>query len=464
MPPSRLGRYEILREIATGGMAKVYLGRVVGEGGFERLVAVKVMHPHLDGEPEFVAMFLDEARLAARIRHPNVVPTIDVQKGEQGLFLVMDYIEGPSLRAIHRLLKREKRAMPVEIAVRVLLDVLSGLHAAHELRDQNGEPLHLVHRDVSPHNVLVGTDGIARLTDFGVARAEARISSTASGQLKGKLPYMAPEQLLGRPVDRRTDVYAAGVVLWELCTGKTLFKADSEGALVHMIVAGASRAPNEIEPRVPPAVAAVCMRALSTDAEQRFATAEDFGEALEHAAHVGLLDPARPRAVATFVRELAPSLQALEGPGPASVSSKVARKTSPEAAPIEPLPSVAPPDTGTRHDAVLAGPPERSRRGVFAVVVAVAVAAVVAIGALVYGGGDAAHEPAPAAEPRADATAISPPEGAGSATGDTTASPPDPSTTAKRTAPPRRTATAREKTPPAPPPPPKPTEFRPKGL
>src|SRR4051812_40580135 len=165
----RGGRYEIIRVIRSGGMAQVRLGRAPGAGGFERLVAVKAMHAHLAAEPDFVDMFLDEARLAARIRHPNVVATLDVQQDEEGLFLVMEYVEGPSLQSVLRPLRRARRVFPLDLALRIFLDALAGLHAAHQLTGAEGEPLNLVHRDISPHNILVGVDGVTRITDFGVA-------------------------------------------------------------------------------------------------------------------------------------------------------------------------------------------------------------------------------------------------------------------------------------------------------
>jgi len=189
----RLGRYETIRAVASGGMATVHLARALGAGGFERLVAIKVLHPHIQSEPDFVAMFLDEARLAAQVRHPNVVPTIDVSTDP--LFLVMEYVEGPSLHAVQRDLRRQNKVVPLEVALRITLDLLAGLHAAHELTDSSGTLLNFVHRDVSPHNILLGVDGVTRITDFGVARAESRLSSTRGGQVKGKLAYMAPEQV-----------------------------------------------------------------------------------------------------------------------------------------------------------------------------------------------------------------------------------------------------------------------------
>src|SRR5262249_50413419 len=191
------------------------------------------------------------------------------------------------------------------IAVRIFLDILAGLHAAHELTGPDGASLNLIHRDVSPQNMLIGADGISRITDFGVARAESRLSTTRGGKLKGKLAYMAPEQIKGDTVDRRGDVYAAGVVLWELLTGRRLFPSGHAGALIAQILPGAQDAPSSIVPEVPAAIAAVCMRALCLDPADRFPTAADFGEALEHAAETCGTAVAAPRAVAALVKQLA---------------------------------------------------------------------------------------------------------------------------------------------------------------
>ncbi|WP_437575001.1 protein kinase domain-containing protein [Sorangium sp. So ce887] len=297
------GRYESLRAIASGGMATVYLGRAVGAGGFERLVALKMMHPHIAAEPEFVAMFLDEARLAARVRHPNVVATFDLV--EDPLFLVMEYIEGPSLHLLLRTCARAKRPVPLGIVLRIFLDMLAGLHAAHELTGSDGEPLHLVHRDVSPQNVLVGIDGVSRITDFGVARAETRLMSTQGNALKGKLSYMAPEQIRAEQVDRRSDVYSAGVVLWEMLTEERLFKADNDGALIAQILQGPPAGPRGVVPSVPAAIDGICLRALRADPDERFPTAASFAEALEEAAaHTPGLAVSSPRAVEALIKEI----------------------------------------------------------------------------------------------------------------------------------------------------------------
>ncbi|WP_437276225.1 protein kinase [Sorangium sp. So ce375] len=320
------GRYESLRAIASGGMATVYLGRALGAGGFERLVALKMMHPHIAAEPEFVAMFLDEARLAARVRHPNVVATFDLV--EDPLFLVMEYIEGPSLHNLLRTCARAKRPIPLGIVLRIFLDVLAGLHAAHELTGGDGEPLHLVHRDVSPQNVLVGIDGIARITDFGVARAETRLVSTRGNALKGKLAYMAPEQIRAANVDRRSDVYSAGVVLWEMLTEERLFKADNDGALLAQILQGAPTGPRGVVPSVPAALDRICLRALRTDPDDRFPTAAAFAEALEEAAASTTgLAVSSPRAVEALIKEVG-----LRGP-PESLTAPVSARNGPASAP-----------------------------------------------------------------------------------------------------------------------------------
>ncbi|MDH3728576.1 MAG: serine/threonine protein kinase, partial [Myxococcales bacterium] len=231
MAGRQLGRYEILTQLASGGMASVYVARAQGVAGFERLVAIKVLHPHLAYEQEFISMFLDEARLAARIRHMNVVPTLDVSDSPgDGYFLVMEYIEGNHLGALLGRAAKKGERLPQPFVCRVLVDALQGLAAAHRLTDENGTHLQLVHRDVSPHNILVGTDGIARLTDFGVAKADVRMASTRAGQFKGKLSYMAPEQAASNETDQRSDLFSVGVILWESLTGRRLFKGDSNAA------------------------------------------------------------------------------------------------------------------------------------------------------------------------------------------------------------------------------------------
>jgi serine/threonine protein kinase len=281
----RVDRYELIGEVASGGMATVYLARLTGVGGFQRFVAMKRLHPHLQVEAEFVEMFLDEARLAAGIHHPNVVPILEVGASPVGYYLVMEYIEGDTLaRLLARASNRGAR-IPPSITLRVALDMLAGLHAAHELRDDRGHPINLVHRDVSPQNVLVGNDGISRITDFGVARAASRLTATRVGQLKGKIAYMAPEQAQGDVnVDRRADVFSAGIVIWEALAAKRLFKAENEAATLTRIMTEPVPPLLRFAPQVGQRVNDVVMRALNRDRAQRFATAAQFADALEASA------------------------------------------------------------------------------------------------------------------------------------------------------------------------------------
>jgi serine/threonine protein kinase len=296
----RIGRYVLYEPVASGGMAVVHLGRMLGPVGFSRTVAIKRLHAHLATDPEFVTMFLDEARLAARIHHPNVVSTLDVVASDGELFLVMDYVLGDSLSQLLRLSRENGLAPPPNVLSAVMSGILYGLHAAHETRDERSELLGIVHRDVSPQNLLVGEDGVARVVDFGVAKAASRMQSTRDGQLKGKLSYMSPEQILRKPVDRRADVYAAGVVLWEALTGRKLFQADDVSGLAMAVLAGEVPRPSSRRTSPSSALDDVVLRALDRRPEARFATALDFASDLEAA-----LPPAPPRKVAEWVAAVA---------------------------------------------------------------------------------------------------------------------------------------------------------------
>lgn len=296
--PLLVDRYAIYDRIAAGGMATVHLGRLVGERGFSRTVAIKRLHPHLAMDPDFVSMFLDEARLAARIRHPNVVQTLDVVVAEGEVFLVMEYIEGESLATLMRATTARHEALPTAHISALIAPVLHGLHAAHEAKTDRGEPLALVHRDVSPQNVLVGVDGVPRVLDFGVAKALGQSHLTRAGEVKGKLAYMAPEQIESRPIDRRTDVFAAGVVLWEALTGQRLFKGESDVQVMRLVLHEPIRPPSSVAPHLSPAVDQVVMCALSRDPDQRYPTAEAMADALEEVLH-----PTPARKLAVWVQE-----------------------------------------------------------------------------------------------------------------------------------------------------------------
>ena len=279
-------RYELVAELAQGGMATVYLARVLGMADFKRLFAIKRLHPHLASEPEFISMFLDEARLAARLHHPNVVPIIEIGISDSQHYLVMDYIEGDTAGRLVVRAQHDGRKLPIGFTTRVVVELLTGLHAAHELTDDRGNSLEIVHRDVSPQNILGGVDGVTRITDFGVARAAARLQNqTQGGQLKGKLAYMAPEQVRGSiTIDRRADVFAAGIVLWEMLTARRLFKAESDAETLFRVVAAEVPPLSEVNPEVSQEIADVCHKALAKEPADRYQTAGDFADALEHAA------------------------------------------------------------------------------------------------------------------------------------------------------------------------------------
>ena len=295
-----VGRYTIHGELASGGMATVHIGRQGGDAGFSKLVAVKRMHPQFAKDTDFLAMFLDEARLATRIRHPNVVQSVDVivERGE--VLLIMEYIHGEALSRINKTLRAKTERIPLRIAVAIMSGVLHGLHAAHEAKSERGEPLGIVHRDVSPQNIIVGTDGVARVLDFGIAKAADQVHMTREGELKGKLVYMAPEQLLGEPVTRRTDIFSASVVLWESLTGQRLFESESSSPLAARMKHAKIDPPSELSPDVSPALDAVVMKGLALDSDARYATARDMAFALEEA-----VTPATQAQVAAWVEVVA---------------------------------------------------------------------------------------------------------------------------------------------------------------
>jgi len=300
-----VGRYALVGEIASGGMATVYFGRLLGPVGFSRTVAIKRLHPQFSKDPEFVAMLLDEARLATRIQHPNVVGTLDVVALEGELLLVLDYVHGESLARLLRLTRAAGRPVPLRVLGALACGILNGLHAAHEARSEAGEPLGIVHRDVSPQNVLVGVDGMARVLDFGIAKAAGRVQQTSEGQLKGKLAYMSPEQVRGVPLDRRSDVYSASIVLWEAIAGRRLFAGENDGVVFAQVSLGARRRPSEFVPDLPQALDDIIMRGLAREPDDRYPTAWDMAVAIEEA--LGL---ASPRQVGQWVAEIAGDLLA----------------------------------------------------------------------------------------------------------------------------------------------------------
>lgn len=286
-----IGRYVLYDRIASGGMAQVHLGRLVGAVGFSRTVAIKRLLPHCATDAEIVPMFVDEARLAARIRHPNVVGTLDVVRERDELLLVMEYVHGESLaRLLSRARARGER-VSTPIAVAIAIAVLEGLHAAHEARSERGEPLGIVHRDVSPQNIIVGADGVPRVVDFGIAKARGRLEKTETGVVKGKFSYMSPEQCLGQPVDRRTDVFACGVCLYELLTRRRLFRRATVPATVRALLDRSIVPVRDLREEVSPRLEKVVLRALERDPSRRYESCAALRrDLLDAVADTGQLD------------------------------------------------------------------------------------------------------------------------------------------------------------------------------
>jgi len=300
-PTRQLDRYELIGEIASGGMATVFLARRDGAGGFQRLVAIKRLHPHLAHQDEFVEMFLDEARLAAAIHHPHVVPILE---SENGNYVVMEFIEGDTLAGLAARALARGVMLPRAVAVRIVLDALSGLHAAHQLKDGEGRLLGLVHRDCTPQNILVGSDGSSRLTDFGVARAASRLAITRSQMVKGKVAYLSPEQATAGDLDRRSDLFTMGIVLWEVLTGRPLFQTDTEPMTISRLLTGPIPSVRQYAPDVAPELDEVCARALQRNVARRYSTAAAMSEALEAAARTAIGGAASPSEVGRCVEML----------------------------------------------------------------------------------------------------------------------------------------------------------------
>ena len=276
-----LGRYRVVDEIGIGGMASVHLARMDGPGGFQKWVAIKRIHPHLVEDQTFIHMFLDEARIAARISHSNVATVFDLGEHEDTYWIAMEYLHGEPLREVMRRTEELAAPMPPEIACRVIADAAEGLHAAHELLGKNGEKLGLVHRDVTPHNLFVTYDGTTKVVDFGIAKFSSRMSSTRAGTLKGKLAYMSPEQVHGEGIDRRTDIFALGVVLWELTTGQRLFRMESDLDTLAKVQECNVPRPSSIVRGYPIDLEKIVMKALSKNRGERFKTAREFSRALQ---------------------------------------------------------------------------------------------------------------------------------------------------------------------------------------
>ena len=275
----KIGKYDLLGLIAQGGMGNVYLARAEGLAGFSKLVVVKTLRADLADDARFSEMFLDEARLAARLNHRNVVQTNDVGESNGVYFMVMDYLEGRSLAKIHRYCQKIREPLSLAIQVRVIADMLAGLHHAHELQDFDGKPLGVVHRDVCPANVFLTTDGQIKVVDFGVAKAKNHAHETQAGTIKGRVAYMSPEHVTGKSIDRRADVFSAGIMLWEAIESRRFWDGSGEAQILGQLLGG--KLPQSTAADVPEPLKIAVARALSPDPEDRFPTAHAMRLALE---------------------------------------------------------------------------------------------------------------------------------------------------------------------------------------
>lgn len=411
------GKYELLRKIASGGMGQVFLARE--RSAVERLVVLKLILPHLAEDEEFLSMFLEEARLVARLQHSNLVTILDLLEVEGRHCLAMEYVQGDDVRRLDKQARLKGRLLPPGLVLRIISEAAAGLDYAHKARDAQGQPLKLVHRDVSPQNILVGFDGAVKIIDFGVAKAAGSGHHTATGVLKGKYPYMSPEQASGHAVDGRSDQFALGVVMWELLTGKRLFKSESDMMTLRLVKDCQVPPPSQINPKLPPGLDEVVLRALAPTPDKRYPDCSALRLALEDYI-IQLRMSASTAHLSAFLRELYAERIALEAdPGKldqlaedADLDSKE-NKTNPSRSrsgvpgqqPATPsrsmLPSVgasrsrsrqdlnalvgpAPRQEPTRATEALSPPPSRRRFPAVAVAVSAAVTLVIAGAAVVF--------------------------------------------------------------------------------
>jgi len=279
--PLRVGRYEVITHLATGGMAQIYLARQSGLGSFERHVVLKTILRERASDQRFVTMFLDEAKLAATLNHQNVAQVYEVDQADGAYFMAMEYVHGENARAILETTLRRGWTIPLELAVMIVSGAAAGLHHAHERRGKQGQPLNIVHRDVSPANIMVGYDGSVKVLDFGIAKAEERATKTVGGTIKGKYGYMSPEQCKGKTIDRRSDIFALGICLYELTTLRRAFKGNDDFETMKRIVSGEVIPPSVAVPGYPRELEAIVLTAMASDPAARFQTAQELIEALD---------------------------------------------------------------------------------------------------------------------------------------------------------------------------------------
>lgn len=280
--PIAFGKYFLVRKLAEGGMAEIFLAKQVGAEGFERNVVIKRMLSNLSSAPDFVNMFLDEARLAARLAHPNIVQIHDLGQAEGCYYICMEYLAGEDFSTVLRAASKRREYVPMGIVLRVIIEAAHGLHFAHEFADDSGRPLNIVHRDISPSNIYVTYQGQVKVLDFGIAKAESRVTQTTAGVVKGKYMYMAPEQAKGLAVDARADVFSLGVSLYEALTNTRPFARDVDLAILNAVLTGDFKPPRQLRPEIPPELEAVVLKAMASDPEVRYASAAEMAADLEY--------------------------------------------------------------------------------------------------------------------------------------------------------------------------------------
>ena len=435
-PGQTLGRYEFLVPIAEGGMASVWAARLKGSRGFSKTVAVKTMLPSVSDDPQFEQMFLDEAQIASRIRHPNVVEILDLGEQDEVLYLVMEWVDGEPLSSLRRAAAKSG-GIPRSIALRVVADASSGLHAAHEMKDDAGQPVGLVHRDISPQNILITFGGDVKIVDFGVAKAAGRSTGqTIAGQVKGKPPYMSPEQALGEAVDRRTDIFALGIILYQLTTGKHPFRGESDLVTLQNIVSDKPIvSPRALDRQYPRELEQVVMKALDRKRERRYQTCAEFEAAIEDV-FAKAVPRARNDEVGKFMQDmlgsrgearrkaLADSVRAADERTAGRTSMDMSGAPGIEVSSLTPTSGLTPaqvPDFGTDprrapvtpFDAIVPARPSRGGKGTYvalALVIAFGGGAFFGFGQLgMFGGGTAeqtAHPAGTAARPEAPKSAV----------------------------------------------------------
>ncbi len=300
----QVGKFHLLKEIATGGMAEIYIATQRLPDGSDKLVVIKMLLPHLRNNREYVHLFLNEARIASRLMHPNLVQMYDLGYADGNYFIAMEHVHGENAHSIARAFRQGKKRIPLRHSVRIVRQACLGLQYAHTKTDVAGRPLNIVHCDISPQNIIVSFDGEAKVLDFGVARATSNYERQESkNTVKGKLPYMSPEQVTGKPLDARTDVYAAGTVLWELVTGRRRYRRMENREIFKDIIEGSAPPPNRWNPEIPEQLDAVILKALIKNPDARFQTAEQFASALDEATRVTGQE-STPEDLAAFMRDL----------------------------------------------------------------------------------------------------------------------------------------------------------------